>query len=371
MNLDKQLFLEYLLNKMSLTEKIGQMIMIDYRNMQMMTEELEKVLFDYKPGGLILFRDNVTKFRGTSRLISKIKSVNSIPTMVAVDQEGGRVQRLDDKNVGFQKYPPMAEVGKTQNTDFAYQLARKMGKELHDIGIDMDFAPVLDILSNPKNSAIGERAFGTDSTTVTKMALAYAKGLKDEKIIAVGKHFPGHGGTFKDSHKDLPFIEKDKEGLIQLELIPFIEAIRQNIPGIMVGHIAVPNVAEKIKDKNNEDITSPASLSKVMISDMLRESHNYKGLIIPDSLQMAALSKYFTNENIYLRCVQAGNDIMLMPQDINEAFNTIYRAVNEGKISEERINQSVLRILSTKFDYGLLDKEYASYLSTIKSNITR
>lgn len=370
MDLNKSLFLEYLLNKMSLTEKIGQMIMIDYRETKEMTIDLEKALSMYKPGGFILFKNNIANYEQTHKLLTDIKSINSIPTMIAVDQEGGRVQRLGE-NVGFQKYPPMAEVGKTQNTNIAYQLARKMGKELHDIGIDMDMAPVLDILSNPKNAAIGERAFGTDSTTVKEMALAYAKGLKDEKIIAVGKHFPGHGGTFKDSHKDLPFIDKNKEELNQLELIPFIEAIHQNIPGIMVGHIAVPNVAEKIKDNNNEDITSPASLSKVMISDMLRGSHKYKGLIIPDSLQMAALSKYFTNENIYLRCVQAGNDIMLMPQDITEAFNTIRRAVNEGKISEERINQSVLRILSTKFDYGLLDKEYASYLSTIKSNITR
>ena len=361
MDLNKSLFLEYLLNKMNLEERIGQLIMIDYRETKEMTIDLENALSTYKPGGFILFKSNIADYEQTHKLLTDIKSIGSIPTMISVDQEGGRVQRLGE-NVGFEVYQAMSKIGETNNPNVAYELARKMGKELHDIGVDMDMAPILDIFSNPKNTVIGDRAFGKESKTVTEMALAYAKGLKDENIIAVGKHFPGHGDTAKDSHIELPIVEKELEQLKQLELIPFIEAIHQNIPGIMVGHIAVPKIT---KD------TLPASLSPIMISDLLRNDLKYDGLIIPDSLKMKALSNHFTNENIYLRCIQAGNDIMLMPQDINEAFNTIYRAVNEGKISEERINQSVLRILSTKFDYGLLDKEYASYLSTIKSNITR
>ena len=361
MDPNKQEFLNYLLNKMSLTEKIDQMIMIDYRETKEMTIDLEKALSIYKPGGFILFKSNIADYEQTHKLLTDIKSINSIPTMIAVDQEGGRVQRLGE-NVGFEAYPAMSKIGETNNPDIANEIGKKMGKELHDIGVDMDMAPILDIFSNPKNTVIGDRAFGKGSETVTKMALAYAKGLKESKIIAVGKHFPGHGDTAKDSHIELPIVEKDKEKLNQLELIPFIEAIHQNIPGIMVGHIAVPKITQD---------TFPASLSPIMISDLLRNKLKYDGLIIPDSLKMKALSNYFTNENIYLRCIQAGNDIILMPQDITEAFNTINRAVNEGKISEDRINQSVLRILSTKFDYGLLEKEYANYLATIKQHITR
>ena len=348
----KQDFLDYKLNKMSLSEKIGQMIMIDYRDTVEMNVDLEKILTKYKPGGFILFKSNIADFKQTQKLLSDIKSVSDIPTMVSVDQEGGRVQRLD-KRVGFEEYPPMAEIGKTLDESVAFELGKKMGEELKAIGVDMDMAPVLDIFSNPQNRVIADRAFGKDSETVKKMALAYADGLSDAKIIPVGKHFPGHGDTFKDSHIDLPVIEKDLNELKRLELIPFIEAVRKKLPALMVAHIAVPKIT-----KDN----IPSSLSKIMISDLLRNDMGYNGLIIPDSLKMKALSNYFTNEQIYLRCIEAGNDMLLMPQDINEAYSKISENFYNGKISMDRINASVYRILSVKFDYGLLDKEYMQYI---------
>jgi len=348
----KEEFLVYKLNNMSLSDKIGQMIMIDYRNAVEMNVDLENILTKYNPGGFILFKSNIVNFEQTQRFINDIKSATNIKSMVSVDQEGGRVQRLDER-VGFATYPPMSEIGKTLNEELAFNFGAKMGAELKSIGVDMDMAPVLDIFSNPLNKVIADRAFGTNSEVVKKMALAYADGLKSENIIPVGKHFPGHGDTVKDSHIDLPVIDKNLDELKKLELIPFIEAVRQKLPGLMVAHIAVPKVTQD---------TMPASLSKIMINDLLRNDMRYEGLIMPDSLKMKALSNYFTNEDIYLRCVQAGNDFILMPQDIKEAYEIIYRKVNEGVITEDRINSSVYRILSTKFDYGLLDKEYKEFL---------
>lgn len=349
----KEEFLAYKLSNMSLSDKIGQMIMIDYRDTTEMNVELENILTKYNPGGFILFKSNITNFNQTQAFLNDVKNATSIKSMISVDQEGGRVQRLDER-VGFEKYPPMAEIGKTNNVEVAFELGARMGQELKSIGVDMDMAPVLDIFSNPENRVIADRAFGTNSEIVKKMAFAYADGLKKENIIAVGKHFPGHGDTAKDSHIDLPVIDKDLETLKRLELIPFIEAVNKKLPGLMVAHIAVPKVTGD---------TMPSSLSKIMISDLLRDDMGYQGLIMPDSLKMKALSNYFTNEDIYLRCVQAGNDFLLMPQDIKEAYETIYRKVDEGVISEDRINQSVYKILSTKFDYGFLDEEYQNYLN--------
>ena len=353
----KQAFLEYLLKNMSLSEKIGQLIMIDYRDTLEMNAELENILTKYSPGGFILFKSNIANFEETKKLLTGIKQASDIPIIVSTDQEGGRVQRLDER-VGFEKYPPMSEIGKTKNSELAFEIGKKMGQELKSIGVNMDMAPILDIFSNPQNKVIADRSFGSDSKTVNEMAFPFANGLKEAGIIPVGKHFPGHGDTAKDSHVDLPIVEKDLDELKQLELLPFIEAVRQKLPGLMIGHIAVPKITKDYL---------PASLSKVMISDLLKKDIGYQGLVIPDSLKMKALSKYFTNKDIYLRCLQAGNDMLLMPQDINEAYNTIYRAVNEGKIDENTINNKVLKILSMKFDYGFFDKQYQEFIKNNQS----
>ena len=363
----KEEFLTYKLNNMSLSEKIGQMIMIDYRSVTEMTGDLEKILTQYNPGGFILFnRSNVVDFEQTKKLLEDIKSATDIKGLMAVDQEGGRVQRLAEK-VGFAKYPPMLKIGETKDSSIVFELGVKMGTELKSIGIDMDMAPVLDIFSNPKNTAIGDRAFGKTSEDVINIAFAFSDGLKKEGIIPVGKHFPGHGGTLKDSHASLPLIDKDLNELKEFELVPFKEAVRENLPGIMVGHLAVPKITG-----NN----MPASLSETMINGILRTDMGYDGLIMTDSLKMRGLKDEsvteegkppLADEDIYIRSVQAGNDFILMPQDITEAFNTIYRKVNEGIIPESRIEESVYRILSTKFDYGFFDKEYQTFLNKNQS----
>lgn len=355
----KEKFILDKVSNMSLKEKIGQMIMIDFKGIKEMNVDLEKVLKEYSPGGFILFWSNIENYNQTQKFLSEIKSSGDIPLAISTDQEGGRVQRLAEE-VGFDDIPPMGVVGKTMNEEEVFNLGKKIGAELKSIGVDMDMAPVLDVYSNPENTVIGDRAFGTDSETVSKLSTALSNGLKDENIIAVGKHFPGHGDTFKDSHVDLPIVQKDLQELKKLELVSFINAIKNKIPGMMMGHLAVP----KITGDN-----SPASLSGIMVNDILRKDLGYDGLVLTDSLRMKALTKYFTEEDIYLRCVNAGNDIMLMPTNVNVAFDTIYNAVNEGTISEERIDASVIRILSTKFDYGFFDKEYNDYINSNKKRL--
>ncbi|MBE6154891.1 MAG: glycoside hydrolase family 3 protein [Firmicutes bacterium] len=348
----KEEFLKYKLGNMSLSEKIGQMIIIDYRNTIEMNVDLENLLAKFNPGGFIIFKSNIANFEQTKKLLLDIKEIGKIPAIICVDQEGGRVQRFDER-AGFQKYSCMFKIGKTQDENIAFELGKKMGKELKTIGINMNMAPVLDIFSNYQNYVISDRAFGSDSETVKKMAFAYAEGLLSEDIIPVGKHFPGHGDTSKDSHVDLPIIYKEFDELKRLELIPFIEAVRKKFPALMVAHIAVPKV---ILDN------TPSSLSKIMVTDLLRKKMGYDGLIIPDSLKMKALSNYYTNNQIYLRTIAAGNDFLLMPQSIYEAFSTIYQYVNNGTISIDRINDSVYRILNLKFDCGFFNKEYIEFI---------
>jgi len=349
-------FINNLLNNMSLWEKIGQMVMIDYRNITRMTKEFENLLIKYNPGGFILFKSNIDNYKQTNILLNDIKEIGDIKPIIAVDQEGGSVQRLDER-VGFDKYPAMRELGLFNDCEKVFQLGFKMGSELRELGIDMNMAPVLDIFSNIENSVIGDRAFGSNPKIVSEMALVYAEGLREANILAVGKHFPGHGETLIDSHIDLPVLSKTLDELKLLELIPFKEAINKKIPGIMIGHIAVPKVTNEI---------IPASLSKVLINDLLRKNMGYQGIIMTDSLKMKALTKYFMDEEIYLKSVLAGNDMLVMPENIRKIYEVIYWAVNNGDISEEMINESVFRILKMKFDRGFFNIEYNKYLKIME-----
>lgn len=355
----KEKFLKYKLNNMSLSDKISQMFIIDYRNTFDMNNGLESILSKYNVGGFILFKSNINNFNQSYKLINDIKNIGSISPFICVDQEGGRVQRLG-KNVGFEIYPSMFEVGSKDCSEYSFELGIKMGKELKSIGIDMNMAPVLDIFSNVNNKVISDRSFGSCYDIVNRNAFSFADGLRKQGIIAIGKHFPGHGDTFVDSHCDLPIVCKSLDELKKLELIPFYEAVKKKMAGLMVGHIIITNVS-------NDFI--PASLSKKIISDLLINKMGYNGLILSDSLKMKSLFKYFSYDDIYCLCVLAGNDLLLMPHDIDAAFDITYTAVNDGKIFEDRIDNSVYKILSLKFDYGFFDDEYNKFLNYRKDNL--
>ena len=339
--------IESLMEQMSLEEKIAQMLILTNANTSV-DETLKETLSKIKPGGFIIMKDNITTFDQTKEYIADLKKYSEIPPIIATDQEGGSVQRLQSlTDIQATNIPYMYDLGKTNDEDLAYQVGKVMAEEMRTLGINVVFAPVLDIYSNENNTVIGKRSFGTSPDLVSKMALSLARGLEDNEVIATYKHFPGHGDTTTDSHIDLPILDKSYQDLLQEELIPFEEAIKNNAKIIMVGHIALPEIT---KDE------TPASLSKKIITDILKEDMNYQGLVITDALNMKALTNYYSEEEIYTKAIEAGVDLLLMPKDAKSAIEII-----KNNVSEERIEESVKRILEFKYTYlknNLLDQSY-------------
>ena len=345
----KSIWVNDTISNMSLDEKIGQMLFV-YDYSTSMNEELENKLTTVKPGGFILFSENIESYKQMTKLIADIKKTNDIPLFIGIDEEGGRVKRiknLPDKKVTM--IPAMYQLGLTKDTALAYDVGTVVGEELRAFGINLNFAPVLDIYSNKDNTVIGNRAFSSTASIVSTMALSYSKGLKSTGIIPVYKHFPGHGDTKEDSHYTLPVIYKTKEELLNLELIPFIDAIEDDAQIIMIGHLSLPEIT-------NED--TPATLSKTIVTDLLKEELNYDGLIITDGLNMKALTNVYTEKEKYIKALQAGIDILLMPTfDIN-TINIIKNAISDGEISEDQINESVTKILELKYEYLFQENKY-------------
>ena len=336
---------------MTLDEKIGQLIIVSYRN-DSVDSTLKKVLNEVRPGGFILFKENFTTYDNTLKLVKDIKSTSKIPMFISIDQEGGSVQRLKgltDKTVS--DFPYMYDLAQTKDETLVPSVAKVMAEELKVFGINMDFAPDIDVYSNPNNQVIGKRSFGSDPRLVSKYGLLFGNSLMDNNIIPVYKHFPGHGNTSIDSHVDLPIVNKSKSELLNSDLIPFKDAIKNNVPLIMIGHLAVPSITGD---------NTPASLSKKLITDFLKTELGYKGLVITDALDMGALTNYYKKEDICSSALMAGVDILLMPVKSTICVDDIKSKVSSGKISEDRINESVRKILELK--YRKIDDSYNEYL---------
>ena len=343
-NIDK------MIKDMTLEEKIGQMMIIFYRE-DHMDSTLKNSLKTVKPGGFILFGENFSNYDNTLKLIKEIKSTSSIPMFMSIDEEGGRVQRLLSlKETEVSDVPSMYDVGKMNDLDLTEEVGKLVGEELRVFGVNMDFAPVLDIYENKDNKVIGKRSFGEDKEIVSKHALAFSKGLSSTGVIPVYKHFPGHGNTSVDSHVDLPIVTKTKKELLEDDLVPFKNAIKDGAKVIMIGHLAVPEITGD---------NTPASLSRTIITDLLKDELGFDGLVITDALNMGALTKNYTQDEIYVKAINAGVDILLMPPGSVNALNSIKKSVEEGLISEETINKSVKKILTLKYD--MIEKDYNSY----------
>ena len=336
------------IDEMSLEEKIGQLLIISYRKDDI-KEKLPTILEEVKPGGFILFSENITTYDDTINLIKSIKNSNDIPLFIGIDEEGGNVQRL--KNLKDYKTSDIPYMSYVKTINDAYNLGKVIAEELRVFGINLDFAPVIDCnWDNPK-SVIGKRAFEGDYTTVAKLGVSLAKGLKNNKVIPTYKHFPNHGATATDSHQDLPVINKTEEELLNNDLIPYQEAIKNNADMIMISHLALPKITK--------DYT-PASLSYEIITNLLKKKLGFKGLVVTDALNMQALTKNYSEKEILIKAINAGADLLLMPEDPVNAVKIIKEAVNDGLISEERINESVEKILSLKD--STIKNNYNEYL---------
>lgn len=344
---------EELLSTMTLSEKVGQMFFLAYRknddgsNMLVLSEAAKEQLRTIQPGGFCLFGENVGSVEQLRAMISDAKGSVRLPLFVSVDQEGGSVQRISHSEaIPATNLPPMWKVGSTGDPVLARRVGGVLGSELAVFGFNMDFAPVCDVFSNPNNTVIGQRSFSSDPTVVAEMSLELAKGLSDAGIIPAAKHFPGHGDTDADTHIGYAISNKTRKELEQTELIPFRAQIEAGVPLLMVAHISLPAL--------NGDNT-PATLSEQVVTGLLRNELGYENIIITDAMNMGAIVENYGGNDACVRAVQAGADMLLMPQDPPGAYQAILEAVHSGVLTEERIDESVLRILRVKYQYRLFD----------------
>lgn len=365
-----------LLSSMSLREKLEQMIIIDVRtwngsDFTEMNEEAAQLFQDYHFGGVILFSENYSDAAGTAGLILSMQQLNQASggygMFIGIDQEGGVVCRLKDGT----SMPGNMALAASGNPDHAEQAAEVIGEELSVLGINTDFAPDADVNSNPANPVIGVRSFSEDPETAGTYALAYQKGLNQNNIIACWKHFPGHGDTSEDSHTSLPSVDKSLAELEKTELVPFLMGIDSGIEMVMSAHIQFPEEEREtaISQKDGREIVLPASLSHAILTDYLRGTMKYEGVITTDSLQMDAIAQNFTKEDAARLAIQAGADILLMPiamsgkdsiDQMNQYLDSLEAMVKDGTISEEQIDESVLRILKLKQSRGILERDYST-----------
>jgi beta-glucosidase-like glycosyl hydrolase len=333
---DKE-WIEKQISGMSLKEKCAQMIMAPvYRSyMDTLSPDYDSTVAlvkDYKIGGLIMFQGELEQ---EINFIREMQLLSEVPLLIASDYERGLGSRIDDAL----EFPHSMALGATLDSQLGYELAAAIAIESRLLGVHQNFAPVADINNNPLNPVINTRSFSESKFTVSEFVTSFILGTKHGRMIATVKHFPGHGNTEIDSHTDLPMISGDKQKLFENELYPFIQAVNFGVQSVMVGHLEVPAYD-----------SLPATLSKTIITNLLINTLGFEGLIVTDAMNMDAINNYnsFSPEEIVALAVKAGNDIILIPPQPSLAINSIYNAVTNGEISEERIEKSVRKILSAK-----------------------
>lgn len=338
---------EDVLKAMSLEEKIGQMVIAGLDGLTA-DEHAEAMLAKYRVGGFVFFARNIQDSRQALALVNSLKALNKrhVPLFLAIDEEGGRVTRLPAE---YRKLPASRSIGDTGSVSLAYEVGGILADRVKSLGFNMDFAPVLDINSNPDNPVIGDRSLGTTAQGVTGMGIAVMKGIQAGNIIPVVKHFPGHGDTAVDSHKGLPRVEADMDRLESFELVPFRAAVTSQADMVMTAHILLPRIDPK----------HPATLSKPIITGILRNLLGFQGVVITDDLNMAAVKDNYDLGDAAVLAVNAGVDIVLTCHEyanLVHVISALRNAVEGGLIPAERIEESVLRILRLKQKYTLTNE---------------
>jgi len=331
--------IQKIMNSMDLDEKLGQMIMGGYDNVH----EILPIISENKLGGVILFKKNISSVSQTIKDIQSLKESNSqneVPIYISVDQEGGRISRLPSEMGTFES---ALSIGNRDDPTYAFNTGVRTAKAIKVLGFNLNFAPVLDIFSNSKNTVIADRAFGTTPDRVSKVGIQVLKGLRSENIIPTAKHFPGHGDTEIDSHLGLPVVNKSIDELNKFEFKPFIAAIETNVEMMMIAHIKLSKV---------DDL--PSSLSYKVVTDILRKQLGFKGVIITDDITMQAITQNYSISDASIKAVTAGCDIVLVAQGEQNSvlvLNALKAAVENGQLTEQRINESVYKIISLKKVY--------------------
>ncbi len=299
---------------------------------------ISKFIQDFGIGGVILFSRNIQTPFQTAELVRNLQEVSEIPLLVGIDQEGGAVSRLPSP---FTSFPGNHALGRSGSPDLSYAFGQATARELSAVGINLNFAPVLDVNTHPENPVIGTRAFGEEPELVAKLGCAVIRGLQEEGVIACGKHFPGHGDTSLDSHLALPCITHGKERLWNTELLPFQKAVQHDLESIMAAHVLYPEF----------DPDLPGTLSPAIIQRLLREELGFNGVVFTDDLEMKAVEDGWGVENSCVLALKAGADALLVCQDPvkqEKSLHAVIRAVEEGEITVERIEEAAARVLDLK-----------------------
>lgn len=354
---------QQLLAEMTLKEKIGQLMIIrpdalDFNLTSAQLEntkkygttalsaEMESTLSQYPVGGVVMFGKNINTPSQIQKYIASLQKNSKISMFIAVDEEGGSVSRISNSsNFDVKKYDNMEKIGATKNADNANAVGNTIGTYLKKYGFNLDFAPDADVNTNPDNIVIGKRSFGSEPQLVGEMVAAEVSGFHSAGVMCCIKHFPGHGDTKGDTHKGFVAVDKTWDELKNCEIIPFNAGISAGTDLVMVAHITAENVTGN---------SLPSSLSYEIVTNKLRKELGFNGVVITDSMSMGAITTLYSSSDAAVKAIAAGADIILMPESLKEAFDSITNAVNNGELSETRIDESVLRILNLKEKYGLL-----------------
>lgn len=347
---DKTDKVQQIVDSMSLEEKVAQLFLVqpeaivDIGTATAAGDATKQAINKTPVGGFVYFSDNLQSEQQVQDMLRNVQKYSEdrigLPAFLSVDEEGGTVARVastgrfDVTDVG-----DMAKIGASGDVQQARQAGETIGSYLSELGFNLDFAPDADVLTNPDNTVVEKRSFGSDPRVVSDMSLAVAQGLAQHQVYSVYKHFPGHGATAGDTHQSYAYTDKTLDELKQSELIPFENAIQNNAAFIMAAHISAPRVT-------GDD--TPASLSKTMITDILRGQMGYDGIVVTDAMNMGAVTEQYTSAQAAVKALQAGADLVLMPEDFQEAYQGVLDAVKDGTLTEQRINESVTRIVKVK-----------------------
>lgn len=334
-----------MIEQMSLDEKIGQMMFAGVSGIKLQ-QETTSLIQDFKIGGVILYANNLETPHQSVTLINDLMRANvdnRLPIFIGTDQEGGTVVRLPGP---LKNFPSNNTIGNVNQPEFSFEVGKLLGQQLKAFGFNLNFSPVLDVNSNPNNPVIGNRSFSDNPDIVSQLGVQTMKGLESQQVIPVIKHFPGHGDTTVDSHLELPKVTKSLDDLNKLELIPFKTAIENGADVVMVAHILLPMIDQKY----------PSSMSKEIITNILREQIGFDGVVMTDDMTMKAITNHYDIGQAAVDSVKAGNDIILIAHgfsSVTSAIKEIKAAVNNGEIAEARINDSVRRIIQLKQKYKI------------------
>ena len=355
-DINAKYWVDSIMDKMSEDQKIAQLLMVSaYSNKSIShTQGIEKLIKDYDIGGIMFLQGGPVR---QARLTNYYQSQSKVPLFIAIDAEWGISMRLDSSI----RFPWQMSLGAIKDKNLIYEMGKEIARQCKLIGVNINFSPVVDVNFNSKNPIIGNRSFGEDPVRVGELGIEYMRGMQDNKVMACAKHFPGHGDTDTDSHKQLPVINHSKQRLLDVEILPFKMMIDEGLGSIMVAHLHIPSL-DKTKDL-------ASSLSKAIVTDLLKGKLDFKGLVITDALNMKGVSKYHKPGIVDVKALLAGNDILLFSEDVPKAIDQIKIAIKDKKISQKEIDNRCRKILFYKYWMGL-NTYIPSNLEEIKNKLT-